>query len=309
MLLANAADYHTQRTTARGDSARTILQHKQVKRQFVAFIEARLGHPPTLSDLTVDAATNWQIHLRERGLSNSTISSYTIVIRGWAKWLANDMSEAFPNGHPLVKLVAPPPDKTQPLTMSADQIKTLVAFCSQTQNPRRNAAIMLLLYDSGLRNDELCNVRLEDIELASKGEPGTLRVKLGKGRKARPAGFGDETSRALALYVRQERAGDSEWLFTTREGLQMKTDTVREVYRTVRKRVPGLVIKPHPHAARHSFGKAQAAAGTSAFLLSRLMGHSSVKMTERYIALSETDIATAFTSVVDRDAKRKGGRS
>lgn len=309
MLLVNAADYHTQRITARGDSPRTIRQYHQVKRQFITFVAERLGRPPTLADLTLDHATGWQVHLRERGLSNTTMSSYTICLRGWVRWLAHDMPEAFPNGNPLDALEAPRPDKPQPLTMSAEQIRTLVAFCSQTQNPRRNAAIMLLLWDSGLRNDELCNMRLEDVELAGRGEPGKLRVRLGKGRKSRPGGFGDETSRALALYIKQERRGESEWLFTTRDGNQMKTDTVRDAVRTVRKRVPNLGIRPYPHAFRHSFGKAQAAAGTSAFLLSRLMGHSSVKMTERYIQLSETDIATAFTSVVDRAEKRKGGRS
>lgn len=313
VLLVEGAALHARRLAASGKADATLRHYQLVHRTFIAFVSELLGRPPTLADLTMAHAEEWQIALRERGLSGRTRGLYSVALRCWAQWLAEEsLPEVFSKGNPLAKLAIPKPERTKPHTLRVDQIRLLLAGCQELQYPRRARVLVLLLWDTGLRIEELCNLKVHEIDGATRDRKGDVHVIRGKGAKERFSHLGEVASRTLEEYIEIERRRlvqpipDSPWLFVTRTGRRLCPDQARDVLREAAARagLPPRVI--HPHAFRHTFGRGQAAANVNAFAIQDLMGHETAEMTKHYVQLSQQELGNSYVSLVDRALKRNG---
>ncbi len=97
----------------------------------------------------------------------------------------------------------------------AEDVRRLLAACEDSPRGRRNAAVVAMLFESGLRASELCALRPEDVDLRRR----IARV-MGKGNRERTAPFGEETARRLRAWL-EVRPGHLRTLFgLNRHGLK-----------------------------------------------------------------------------------------
>ncbi len=148
----------------------------------------------------------------------------------------------------------------------------------------RDAAILELLYSSGLRRSELCGINFTDIDL----ESGTVRI-LGKGNKVRIVPIGEKAVAAIRQYIiaRSEwkKIVDTNALFLNANGKRLSP---RMVHTVVVKyfRGSGESDAPHPHMLRHSFATHLLDNGAEIRAVQEMLGHSSLATTQKYTHLT-----------------------
>ncbi len=151
----------------------------------------------------------------------------------------------------------------------------------------RDTAIISLLLDTGIRASELRSLTIGNTNLARMpGEDSFIKV-MGKGRKEREVPVGHTTRRNLSRYLRQYRthAPRNAPVFVSRQGKGVLSHQgLKDVLLRI-KEVSGLPADTpvHPHKFRHTFATRFMQNGGDVYTLSRLLGHSSVAITEHYL--------------------------
>jgi site-specific recombinase XerD len=150
--------------------------------------------------------------------------------------------------------------------------------------------MLTLLYRSGLRISELLALKPSDVDLAKH----SIRVLHGKGDKATVRHFHPSADDALLRWLDKRRklglARNGMRLFVTLDGGPVSDDYVRNLLRRLAQRA-GIDKRVHPHGLRHTFAVELEAAGTPATVISKLLGHSSVAVTARYLDHLTNDAA------------------
>ena len=310
MDLEKAARYHLGVLRAENASPSTQRTYSQVHRQFSAFLLGSLGKPATLADLTPDNAREWQAHLREH-LDPVTVAHYVRILKIWSNRLVNDLPELFPSGDPLAKLRNPRVPERVVTAFSPEQVRRMVDLCAQTREPLRNRALILFLVDTGVRAEELCAIRLDQIDAASREHQGRALI-MGKGRKERFVAFGMETSAAIAKYIVAERYDrEQPWLFLSRiEGRQFTVHGLGDLVRNLGERAGIEGMRCSPHVFRHTFAREFLRAHPGQILqLQQLLGHSTLEQSQKYARLVQSDVVDDYHSVVDGWRRKSATRA
>jgi integrase/recombinase XerC len=160
----------------------------------------------------------------------------------------------------------------------------------------RDAALLELLYGTGLRVSEACALDVGDIDRARYGVPMVL-VRHGKGDKARQVPLGGAADRALAAYLpaRRELGATSDALFVNYEGERL---TPRSVQRMTRKWGPTT-----PHGLRHSFATHLLDEGVDLRAIQDLLGHASLASTQIYTKVSLDHLMRVYDQAHPRAKK------
>lgn len=143
----------------------------------------------------------------------------------------------------------------------------------------REKAMVALLACSGIRNQELCDLRVRDIDLNQH----MLRVVDGKGGSVRCCNVTPECLAIVAQYLQQYPRSESDYLFTTlRAGTQCSTTALRRLVKqlAVRARIDKRV---HPHLFRHALASNLLKRGATVLAVQQQLGHASLSTTMIYI--------------------------
>jgi site-specific recombinase XerD len=181
---------------------------------------------------------------------------------------------------------AVPPNKgkeypAEPLT--PDEVHRLIDACSRkAPTGIRNRAMLALLYRSGLRVSEVLALRPSDLNLAKR----SIRLLDTKSGKAQTRGYQHGADDALArwLDVRAKllKVRNGAKLFCTLDGGPISDDYVRGMLKRLGRNA-GIEKRVHPHGLRHTFAVELEAAGVPVTVISKLLGHSSIAVTARYL--------------------------
>jgi site-specific recombinase XerD len=162
-------------------------------------------------------------------------------------------------------------------------MRALLGQCSRrAPTGIRDRALITVMYRTGLRVGEALALRLSDVDMAR----GTIRVREGKGRKARTVGIGDGALAVLQLWTGARRglglARNGRFLFCTLAGRPMSYDAVRFMLAR-RAGNAGIERRVHPHALRHSWAFERSQAGTPVNVIQQQLGHASLLTTDVYL--------------------------
>jgi site-specific recombinase XerD len=142
------------------------------------------------------------------------------------------------------------------------------------------------MFAAGLRIREACRLQVDDLD----AERGVIRV-TGKGGRERQAALHPRLLEALRAYWRDVRPVPP-WLFTGRVGNPLDTDQARKVFKDA-VRESGLAKRATPHALRHTYATLLLEQGTALPIIQALLGHSTIRSTERYLHVATHLITTS----------------
>lgn len=156
----------------------------------------------------------------------------------------------------------------------------------------RDYIIIQLLLDTGMRINECLMIQVTDVNLPKRYI--YLPAENTKGKKGRHVFFSDKMATQLQRWIKyKDRYRDSDFLFCTNKGKFLE---VSNFEKNVRKYAQRIGLKDiHPHVFRNNFAKRFLMSGGDIYTLSRLLGHSSVTVTEQaYLDVNQEDLAEMY---------------
>jgi len=182
---------------AKNRTAATIRNYRGHLNTFADWLETtdRPSSIDSIDNRTIEAFIADQV---ER-LSPSTAATRFRCLRVFFNWAAGD-EEIETN--PMARMVPPKNEEPEVPVFTDGELRNLIASCDgQGFAERRDAAMIRLLLDAGLRSAEIMGLTLDDVNLAA-GEASVM----GKGAKARTVAYGNKTAQAIDRYLRSRRA-------------------------------------------------------------------------------------------------------
>lgn len=224
-------------------------------------------------------------------------ASLSIAFRALQQFWKWALEEEEIDRSPMERMKPPRvPDSPVPVVSPGDFKRLLRAVEGRDFRSRRDTALLLTLFDTGVRAGELVGMRLNDIDLRDR-----LVYVTGKGGHTRAVRFGTKTAVAIDRYVRMRRAhrlAASEALWIGQDG-PLTTSGLAQVLAKACAKV-GLP-RLHPHQLRHTFAHEYLANGGQEGDLQRLAGWRSPQMLRRYGAsVADERARKAYTSPADR---------
>lgn len=277
-----------------------FLRHRNYKvcgtselRQFFAYL-AR-GHE--------EAGGRWGQARYTRAVRPVTVKDYYVNLRCLFNWLVAD--GAIPVS-PLDKIPKPAVRTEQVQPFSEEQIQALLKAARRSPNPKRDEAIVLFLYDTGVRASELCGLTMNNLDLTSRHAQ-----VLGKGNKRRAVYFSRETAKLLSHYLRKAQRQDDDPVFLSASGVGPSAPLTRSgLLQLVGKlgKAAGIKgMKVSPHVFRHSAAIQLLRNGCDVYSLMSILGHTSLTVCQNYLKLSKLDVENQHRrySPVDSLSRRK----
>ena len=228
--------------------------------------------------------------LRSSGISARSVARALAALRGFFRFLVR---ERHLKHDPTENVENPKLWTTLPKSLQSSEVDALLAAPDRkTADGLRDAAMLELLYATGLRVSELIRVRVENIEL----DAGFLRT-FGKGSKERIVPFGDSARRAIAAYIEGGRAEfnrrNDPHLFLTNRSRPMSRQTF---WMKVVKYARQAGIRSHisPHVLRHSFATHLLENGADLRSVQLMLGHSDISTTQIYTHVSRARLQKLY---------------
>jgi integrase/recombinase XerD len=233
----------------------------------------------TLITADADAYRNYLRSQTTLGKATKTVSRRLAAIRVFLRFLTSTGRDS---GAILQQLERPKPERSLPKILSRSQVNQLIAAPSpKSALFARDVAILELLYASGLRASELCDLKVRDVNF----QVGCVRV-LGKGMKERIVPLGRAAAEAIRRYLAEcrpklDKSGTSELLFLSRTGKPLERVGL---WMLVEKygRSSGLLKSVSPHTLRHCFATHLIGGGADLRVVQELLGHSDIATTQIY---------------------------
>lgn len=283
--------------TERQLSAHTLDNYSRDLQRFLAFVEPL--ECTSWADVEVKRVRQFVAQTHRQGLAGSSIQRLLSAIRSFYRFLAR---EGLVEHNPADAVQAPKSPRKLPSTLDTDQIDHLLALPVTDAVSARDAAIMELIYSSGLRISELVGLDLQDLDLADH----SLRV-TGKGSKERVLPIGTKALAALDCWLdyRHELADMLETaVFVSKRGSRISVRAVQQrmEYWGKREEIQGQV---HPHRLRHSFASHVLESSGDLRAVQELLGHEDISTTQIYTHLDFQHLMNVYDGAHPR-ARKKG---
>jgi site-specific recombinase XerD len=302
--------FFTQRLiTQRQVSPHTIASYRDTFRLFLQFARQRIKKAPSelaFSDIDVDLIEAFLSDLEKgRGICARSRNLRLSALRSFFRYAAYHEPAHVARFQQILAIPAKRHDRTLVGFLSRSEVEALLAAPDlRTWNGRRDYALLLVAFQTGMRLSELTALRRHDVELNT----GAHARCLGKGRKERCTPLTSQTVKVLKAWIQEPLRGSADILFPTVHGQKMSADAFQYLlakYTAVASR--GCVSlrqkRVTPHVARHTAAMELLQAGVDLTVIALWLGHESVKTTQIYLdanlALKETALAKT-TSLTGR---------
>ncbi|MHA1112872.1 MAG: tyrosine-type recombinase/integrase [Promethearchaeota archaeon] len=283
--------------SADGVSPHTITVYKYGINKLINFL-----NNPNISSITKRDIQDFFIYLREKeNLAESSIRNIMRAIKVLFKWAELEPDIKCPD----FDLSYPKASSKHIEPFHSEDIKRLLIACeytksSQTKNrkafrmhrptAKRDKAIILTLLDTGLRVSELSRLTIADLDL----ETGQITVTpFGSGLKSKPRTvfIGKLSKSTLWRYLASRNIEADDFVFISKLNRPMDRHSIRKVLKYIGDKAE--IQDVYPHRFRHTFAIQYLRNDGDIYTLQRILGHSSLEMVKRYLAIAKADCQTA----------------
>lgn len=224
-------------------------------------------------------------------VSITTINNYIRNLRVFFNWLERDY---LLQKNPMKKVQQLKKNRKAKDFISDEDFKKLIGHLDKSYfAEHRDLAMIMLMIDTGMRLGECSDLLVSDINLAKKTI--LLRAEITKGRKDRMVFFSPKTEGIIRRWIQfKDRYAESEYLFPTKRGGSISVSNFETNFKKYLRRA-GLKETISPHCLRNNFAKRCLMNGMDVFTLSKILGHSSVRVTEEaYLDLTDDDMQKRY---------------
>lgn len=225
-------------------------------------------------------------------ISVTTINNYIRNLRVFFNWLDRDY---LLKKNPMRKIQQLKHNRKAKEYITDEDFKRLISHLDKSYfAEHRDFAMIMLMIDTGMRLGECSELLIEDINLAKKQI--FLRAEITKGRKDRMVFFSPKTEHIVRRWIQyKDRYVESSYLFPVKHGGgNISVSNFETNFKKYLKRA-GLKESISPHCLRNNFAKRCLMNGMDVFTLSKILGHSSVRVTEEaYLDLTDEDMQKRY---------------
>jgi len=270
----------------------TVRGYRYDLDQFLGWLTEAKGGPLRFEKLTVIDLINYRQYLvNVQALKPATVNRRLEALRRLCRWAYQTKR--------LKKNIAQElkPMRTvrniRPAGLTEPEVHALLRVAGESGHglAARNYALCQLLLQTGLRVSEVAALHISDITAHERS--GTVRVRQGKGMKAREVALNATARRALRLYLDargEHKAGDA--FFLSDRGAPMPVRTIQSVITQLARRAKITRVKVSVHTLRHTFALNYLRQNPGKLVeLSQLLGHESLDTTAIYTRPSSEELA------------------
>jgi integrase/recombinase XerD len=263
----------------RGLADSTLESYGRTVSAYLTFLAARKR---PLARAGRDEVRRWLRGCRERGLRPSTLRGRLVAVRSFHRYL---LREEGWKSDPTENLESPRVRRPLPAHLTLDEVESLLSAPDATTTlGARDAALLQLLYATGLRVSELLLLETANVDL----EAGLLRT-VGKGRKERVVPMGREAAEGIRSYasgarrelLRRAPGGRSRHLFLSVRGKPLSRQAFWKSLRAYGRKA-GIRGRLHPHLLRHTFATHLLERGAELRSVQAMLGHADISTTQIY---------------------------
>lgn len=274
---------------ANGLANGTIENYERVVSEYIQFLNDK-GY----EEATIGSASEWKIAMDEKGTKITVISSKMGMVRSAMEWMKQmeliEKNPFIPTVMPSRKAVNAVKNRPYEHVLTTEDFNRIIhagkpkAVCEL--NWKRNRAILIMFLTTALRNSEMRDLTLNDLDFKN----GSISVKHGKGDKARIAAFPRIAQEAVEEYLesgyRPKKAKNNDYLFGTVDSngkwKQFDRATLTQLVERNVRLITGKKSM-RSHSLRHGAATQYFARGLDVSSISDLLGHASVNTTQIYI--------------------------
>ena len=282
---------------AEGKSPKTVSWYSDILGLFAGYLHDEFSQDD-ISIFTKDTVRSYILYLRERPrfqghrftkangkVSAKTVQGHVRALKAFSTWL---YTEGYTEDNRLqsVKLPKAPTKLIEPL--APDEIQTIIdSIDTSSYTGIRNHALIITLLDTGIREDEITGVTLDNLNV----QDGCIKV-MGKGAKERIVPIGKYTQMVLSDYVRKTRpepANDGcNALFLSWHRTPITANAIKLTFS--RLSAKSGVNRLHAHLCRHTFAINYLLNGGDIFSLKEILGHTTLEMVNHYLHFTRAQI-------------------
>ena len=254
----------------KGRAVKTVENYDRYLKRFFEF--AKIAEP---KNITEDLVRKYRLYLNRANLNKPTQNYHVIALRMFLKYLAKRNIESLDAEKiELAKL----PERELDLLDISDLERLLAAPTKNSPRAIRDKAILEMFFSTGLRISELCNLKIDEINL----KRGEFSVR-GKGGKIRVVFLSDRAKSALANYLEKKGGVADEKLFPM---------TPRSIQRMIKKYAiaAGITKKVTPHVLRHAFATDLLQNGADLRSVQVMLGHANISTTQIYTHFTDKQL-------------------
>lgn len=282
MITRDLKDFFCYAASEKGLSKNTLQAYERDLSYFIAFIEKQ----PlcSFSEVNENHITLYLQELHTKKFASATLCRMIISVKVLFNFLKR---EKIISNNLALYLETPKLWQLIPNVLSVDEVE---AILEAIDHSFRDKAIIELLYSSGLRVSEACNLKIYDID------DQFVKV-MGKGGKERMVPIGQKAIEAIDNYLLQDRDihknEKQPLLFLTKKGKPMDRIMMWKKVKYWAKKA-GIEKNISPHTFRHSFATHLLDRGADLRVIQEFLGHSNIKTTDRYTHISQSKVKEAF---------------
>jgi len=278
----------------RGLKDATLGDYRRTLQRFFDFLDENYPDVSEITDITRDVVLSYERYLAVmkdawgRELSVGRRNKYLLHLKSFFQYLQKE-EKIYRN--PAVNIVLPK-ERMRIVrdVLTVEEMDKLLKICSgHSMRSLRDRAILELLYSTGIRADELCNICVEDIDFSER----ILFVRKGKLGNQRHVPFGESAKYWLGRYLERARPLieeiESELVFVSFRGRKLNPDILCRIVKKWAKEA-GIVKNVTTHTFRHSCATHMLKGRADIRYVQRQLGHRHISTTEKYLKIEIADL-------------------
>jgi len=279
-------------------SKRTVESYTLYIKQFLLFIEKYYQRTDSLEKITKETVLDYQNYLANyKTKKGEPLANITqrLKLQALKKFFLYLSKRDLILRNPTIVITFPKEEQRLPRNILSEKEVFTLLENTKLRDPVsiRNRAIIEVFYATGMRTSELCNLKIQDLDLKEQ----IVTIVKGKGNKSRIVPLGQYGSYYISLYLEKARKymlkgkrDDPGYLFLSLRGNPFNKSTInKSVIKSIRNKVK-LNKQISCYTFRHSVATHLLKNKVDIMYITSLLGHASLRTTQRYLHVEISDL-------------------